>query len=306
MDDNSEVAGKEPGVGVVRAPRISKLSAPSAPSASPTIISINPFKCRVWALHDRLDDYVNEESCKAEIESFAAHGQLVPTLGRALRNDPDYDVEIIYGARRLFVAQHLGVALKVELREMSDREAIVAMDIENRHRKDISAYERGRTYQRWLRAMHFASQDDIARALNVSSSQVSRLLKLSQLPSVIVAAFASPLDIREGWGIELYRAWHEKGLQGLMAQRARAIAERVPRLSAAEVYERLLAPPGGGLVIRAQRRDEVVRSAEGALLFRIRHQRKVVALLVPAASIVPKNLDRVRRALSEILQDVSM
>ena len=78
------------------------------------IVSVSPFRCRVWALHDRLDDYVTEESCRAEIESFAAHGQLVPALGRPVWGDVSYDVEIVYGARRLFVARHLGIQLKVK------------------------------------------------------------------------------------------------------------------------------------------------------------------------------------------------
>jgi ParB-like chromosome segregation protein Spo0J len=67
----------------------------------------------------------------------------VPALGRPLHGDLEFDVEIIYGARRLFVARHLNMPLQVELREMSDREALVAMDIENRLRTDISPYERG-------------------------------------------------------------------------------------------------------------------------------------------------------------------
>src|SRR5262245_11295499 len=80
------------------------------------VVSVSPFRCRVWALHDRLEEYLTEESCKSEIDSVAAHGQLVPVLGRPLRADPDHDVEIVCGARRLFVARHLGVPVRVELR----------------------------------------------------------------------------------------------------------------------------------------------------------------------------------------------
>lgn len=76
------------------------------------ILSVNPFRACMWSLHDRCDRHVNEETCRAEIESFATHGQLVPAPGRLLRDDPDHEVELIYGARRLFVARHLNRPLK--------------------------------------------------------------------------------------------------------------------------------------------------------------------------------------------------
>src|SRR5262245_26075307 len=130
-----------------------------------TVVAVNPFDCRMWDLHDRLETQVTEESCKAEIESFSKHGQLIPVLGRPLTRDPTHKVELICGARRLFVARHINAPLLVDLREMSDREAIIAMDIENRQRADISAYERGLSYARWLRSGQFQSQDDLARQL---------------------------------------------------------------------------------------------------------------------------------------------
>src|ERR1051325_11559924 len=42
------------------------------------IVRVNPFRCRMWPLLDRLGDYITEQSCRAEIESFARYGQLVP------------------------------------------------------------------------------------------------------------------------------------------------------------------------------------------------------------------------------------
>jgi ParB family transcriptional regulator, chromosome partitioning protein len=266
------------------------------------IVRVNPFRCRMWALHDRIADYVTEESCRAEIESFARYGQLVPALGRALRDDRDCDVELIYGARRLFVAQHLNVPLNVELRELSDRQALVAMDIENRHRRDISAYERGVSYARWLRTKYFNSQDEIAHALKISTSQVSRLLKLAQLPTVIVNAFASPLEIREGWGIELSKAWQDPQLRLLVGQRARALVNQTPRPSSLEVYQKLIAPAGAGKKSRRPRRDMVVSGGNGTPLFRIRYQRATVAFLVPTTALSENSVNRIRQAVCDIMQ----
>jgi ParB family transcriptional regulator, chromosome partitioning protein len=266
------------------------------------IVRVNPFRCRMWPLHDRLGDYITEATCRGEIESFARYGQLVPVLGRSLRGDRDCDVELIYGARRLFVAQHLNVPLHVELREMSDRQALVAMDIENRHRRDISPYERGVSYARWLRTKYFNSQDEIAHALRISTSQVSRLLKLAQLPALIVNAFASPLDIREGWGIELAKAWQDPQLRLLVGQRARALVNQTPRPGALEVYQKLIAPAGAGRKSRRPRRDMVVPGGNGAPLFRIRYQRATVAFLLPTTAVTESCVNRIRQAVCDIMQ----
>src|SRR5580698_7585424 len=127
----------------------------------PSIITVSPFRCRMWDLHDRLETHINERTCRAEIDSFSKHGQIVAAIGRSVHGDKNCDVELITGARRLFVARHLNQHIAVELRTMSDKEALIAMDAENRLRRDISPYERALSYSQWLRAGHFKHQDEI-------------------------------------------------------------------------------------------------------------------------------------------------
>lgn len=265
------------------------------------LIYVNPFRCRVWALHDRLEEHVTEETCRKEIESFLASGQRVPALGRAVKGDPEYDVELIYGARRLFVARHVNKPLLVEVRDISDREAIVVMDIENRQRADISPYERGLSYNRWLRAGYFASQEDIARELNISASQVSRLLKLARLPAVVVEAFRSPVEIREEWGLELVDALSDERTRRATIQRARAIATRSLRLTSSEVFRELLAASATGRKMRRKAHDEVILDERGLPLFRVRQQRSNVAILLPVKRVSASTMKVINRAISEVL-----
>jgi ParB family chromosome partitioning protein len=266
-----------------------------------SVIEVNPFRCRMWELHDRMEFQVTEQNCKAEIDSFSRFGQLLPALGRRVTNDPEHDVELICGARRLFVARHLNRPLMVDLREMSDREALIAMDIENRQRTDISAYERGMSYSRWIRSGHFSSQEEVARALKVSTSQVSRLLKLSRLPSVIVNAFDSPGEICEGWGGQLLDALDDPHRRVATIQKARAIAAQKVRLAAPEVFRQLLASSADGRKPRRRIRDEVVKQENGSPLFRIRHQRSTIAVVLPVTRVSIKTLQRVRDSITEIL-----
>jgi ParB family transcriptional regulator, chromosome partitioning protein len=264
--------------------------------------SVSPFVCRMWNLHDRLDESVDEESCQNEIESIARHGQLVPVLARPLIEDPSHKFELIFGARRLFACRHINRPIEIEVRQMTDREAIIAMDIENRQRKDLSPYERGMSYARFLRGGHFTSQDDIARSLDVSASQVSRLLKLAALPSVVISAFGSAREICETWGLDLADALNDPKRRQVTVSRARNIAAAAARVPPVEVYRQLISAPSSSRRNRpVGARDEVVSGEGGAPLFRIRHQRHDVAILLPIKSVPAHILSEIRAAVADIL-----
>jgi ParB/RepB/Spo0J family partition protein len=266
------------------------------------IVTVNPFRARMWSLHDRCDQHVNEETCKAEIASFEKHGQIVPALGRVLHGDPDYDIELIFGARRLFVARHLNKPLLVEMRALSDREAIIAMDIENRQRTDISPYERAVSCARWLRSGHFVSQEDVACALKISASRVSRLLRFAKLPSVILNAFASPLEIREVWGLALMDALDDPQKRQRTIQAARVMGTLEPRPPAKRVYRELLGAAARGRQPKPVAPVEIVRDRKGAALFRIRQLSTSVSLVVPSANLSAAAIAEIRAAIAGILQ----
>jgi ParB family transcriptional regulator, chromosome partitioning protein len=267
-----------------------------------SVVMVDPFRCRMWHLHDRLEEYISEETCKAEIESFNKHGQLIPALGRRLTRDEHYEVELICGARRLFIAKYTRKPLRVEICDLSDKEAIVAMDMENRQRQDVSPYERGLSYARWLRAGYFESQDELAQSLSVSASQVSRLLKLARLPAVIVDAFANTVEICEGWGLSLTELLEDPVSRRCILKKAREIAAASPRPAAREVYRRLLAAAAPGLKPKLLTRDEVIKSDIGEPLFRVRQQRDSIVLILPMEKIGSKALDSIKLSVADIMQ----
>jgi ParB family chromosome partitioning protein len=271
----------------------------------PEVIAVNPFRCRMWRGHERLEDHITEATCRTEIDSFIRHGQRLPVLGRPLRADPRHDFELVYGARRLFVACHLNVNLLLEVRELTDREAIVALDIENRQRKVVSPYERGRGYALWLRNGLFSSQDELARVLRISASQVSRLLRLAQLPPALVNAFASPLDICETWGPKLMDLWEDSQKRRRMTAVAQALARQSQRLPADVVFTRLVLAASEGCTVKALRKSEhhheVVEDEQGKPLFRIRLQGNNIALLLSAGVAPSWVLSEIKRELADIL-----
>jgi ParB family transcriptional regulator, chromosome partitioning protein len=268
------------------------------------VVSVDPHRCRVWPLHDRLMDQVNEASCAAEIQSFKNSGQMIAALGRPLHGDPDHDVEIIYGVRRLFVASLVQKPLIVELRELTDRQAIVALDLENRQRQDLSPYERGLSFTRWLRSGQFDSQEEMASALQVSTAHVSRLLKLARLPSVVVSAFGSGAQIRETWGLELIDALDDPDRRRSILRAARTISSAASRPAAAEVRDRLLAVGTGNCHPRPTQREVVIKDSDGAPLFRIKRQSHSMIYLLPPDRLTPAALERIERMVAGILAEL--
>ena len=261
---------------------------------------VSPFKCRMWDMHDRLGEEVTAASCGSLIESIEKHGQKQPALARRVAHERDYDYELIYGARRLFVARHLGVQLLVEFRQLDDRAALIEMDIENRVRMDISPYERGLSYKRWLRDGHFASQLEIAKSLGVSEAQISRLLRYAELPAAVVAAFESPRDIREEWAVVLAKRCRDAASRESVLRRARACAALGTRPRAQQVYEALINE--GSLRVPSRRaRDEIIKNAAGAPLLRVRLRARAVHLIVPRDKVTPVMLRELTRRIKDLL-----
>jgi ParB family chromosome partitioning protein len=210
---------------------------------------------------------------------------------------------LIYGARRLFVARHLNRPLLVEVRHLSDNEAIVAMDLENRQRTDISPYERGIAYATWLRSGQFKSQQHLARTLQVSASQVSRLLALARLPAVVLSAFRRPTDIREGWGVELAEAFTEPERREQLIARARDIAKVEPRPTSEEIF-RLLSGASLSLPrVKRWARDEVIRDQHGRALFRVQQRRMSICFMLPVQRASERVLEDCCVCLARILKD---
>jgi ParB family chromosome partitioning protein len=258
----------------------------------------------MWRGHERLEDCIDEESCNAEIDSFSRYGQQSPVLGRQLVDDEKHDCELVYGARRLFVARHLKVLLSVEVRELTDREAIIALDIENRQRKELSPYERGRAFRMWIESGIVASQDELARALNISASQVSRLIKLADLPTDIVNAFSSPVEICETWGRNLMDLWDDPKKKQALRATAQGIAKEPQRRPAAAVFRRLVAAAGESrnlAGVQTERHDEVIKDGEGRPLFRVRRHRTDTALLLPTSAMSSGVLAEIKREVAGIL-----
>lgn len=190
------------GMGVLsgRSNRLAELATGAVVSRTHELI--DPSRCRMWAGHNREYGALSEARCHDLIESLKAQGkQEVPAIVRRVRGNPEYDFEVICGARRHWSVSWLRAhnypdfRFLVEVRDLTDEEAFRLADLENRARADISDFERARDYLRALDGYYDRRQTVMATRLNVTPSWLSRYLDLARLPTDLLSAFGSPHDL---------------------------------------------------------------------------------------------------------------
>lgn len=187
---------------------------------------VDPARCRMWAGHNRDYALLTEDRCADLIESMKAQGrQEIPAIVRRVAGDPEYDFEVICGARRHWTISWLrshnypDFKFLVDVREIGDEEAFRLADIENRARDDLTDLERARDYLRALNLYYNGRQRTMAERLNVTESWLTRYLDLARLPAELTRAFSNPQELGVRNAIAL------KGLLKPEDRKAKAFAE---------------------------------------------------------------------------------
>jgi ParB family chromosome partitioning protein len=126
----------------------------------------------------------------------------VAAIVRRVRDNPNYDFEVICGARRHWTISWLrrhnypDFRFLIDVRSLTDEEGFRLADLENRARDDLTDLERARDYLRALDAYYDGRQKTMAERINVSESWLSRYLDLARLPAELMVAFPNPQDLR--------------------------------------------------------------------------------------------------------------
>ena len=262
------------------------------------IEAVNPWRCRMWELHDRNAELLSPERCKGLIGSMERIGQAVPVLGRRLKGVSGFDFELIYGARRLYAAQHLNTPLRLAVTEVNDLEAVRLTFAENAHRLDLSPYERGTALKRLLREGHFRTQSELALALGISKATVSRLLSFSAIPAVVLSAFPDVTEVREEWALTLARLCREAACRQRIMAKARRLAIGEADRSAPSVYRMLIGDETTGAKAISSR-DNVYKDRNGRRIFRVRRTQRKTSLVFEAGDVPQSQID----ALAELARD---
>lgn len=183
-------------------------------------------------------------------EIAQAGGNVQPIKVRPAPGGND-QYEIVFGHRRHRACLELGLPVLAVVEEVSDQELFKEMDRENRARADLAPWEQGVMYRRALNEQLFTSQDQLARELGVDPGNLSKALRLADLPEAVVHAFSSPLDLQFRWAKALNDAL-QADPEGVVARAQELAANRSTAQSAKEVFDILCGSVG------AQSASEVV------------------------------------------------
>lgn len=163
---------------------------------SRAIIDISPDLIDNAGLKDRLDD--DAADLASLIASIRDYGQQVPVL---LRHNPLHEgrYEVVYGRRRVAALKALNQPVKALLRQLNDRELIVAQGQENSARKDLSFIEKASFAAQMVR-LGF-DRKVVCDALSIDKTVISRMLTVTDaVPEGVITAIGSaPAAGRDRW-----------------------------------------------------------------------------------------------------------
>ncbi|HYZ33465.1 MAG TPA: ParB/RepB/Spo0J family partition protein [Crenalkalicoccus sp.] len=272
---------------------------------------VDPARCRIWAGHNRDYAALDESNCSDLLESLRAQGrQEVPAIVRRVTDDQAVDFEVVCGARRHWSVSWLRrngypeFRFLVEPRELTDEEAFRVADLENRHRKDLTDYERALDYARALERYYGGSQQRMLERLNVSKSWLSRYLELAKLPPEVLGAYGSPQSVGISHAAQLAPVLKHPVRGRRLLDAAAALAEEQaaarktgePTLAPAAVTRRLLEAAAGSRPTH----EIVIRGADESVLMRGQRGRGgALAITVPASAT--SSPDALVEAFTELL-----
>lgn len=149
-----------------------------------------------WA--NRLEpSFHTAEFAQLREEIARSGGNVQPIKVRPAADGQQY--EIVYGHRRHRACLELDLPVLALIDAVSEQDLFKEMERENRHRRDLSPWEQGVMYRRALDEKLFRSLGELAREIGIDKGNVSKALRLAELPEAVVSAFSSPLDLQYRW-----------------------------------------------------------------------------------------------------------
>lgn len=192
-----------------------------------------------WSNRDA-SHFQTEAFTRLKEEIASAGGNVQPIKVRSVEGaragSPQF--EVVFGHRRHQACLELGIPVQAFVEpDMKDVDLFVEMERENREREDLSAWEQGVMYMRALEQGLFPSAKQLAAAIDRDLGNIGKAMALAKLPSEVVRAFGSPLNLQFRWATAL-KDVHQRDPEGLLAA-ARELSAKLPAASPAEVFSAL-------------------------------------------------------------------
>ncbi|WP_298966775.1 plasmid partitioning protein RepB [uncultured Roseibium sp.] len=162
-----------------------------------TIVEIDPSIIDPSFLRDRIEHSEAEfETLKKAIQE---EGQNSPIL---IRPHPEIDGRymVVFGARRWRAAEELGIKVRSVIKQMSDREHVVAQGQENAARANLSFIERALMAADVIERGFDKDNATAMSALSIDKATLSKMLSVASIPEEILDVLGSAKSIgRDRW-----------------------------------------------------------------------------------------------------------
>lgn len=198
------------------------------------------------------------ELLKRDIESSG--GNVQPIKVRPLAGQPG-KFEVVFGHRRHQACLDLDLDVMALIDQVSEQALFIEMDRENRQRKDLRPFEQGMMYKRALDEGLFPSARKLAESASIDITNLGKALALARLPTEVLNAFSSPLDLQYRWATELTQALQKD--PDLVLSNAKHIQSLNPRPRAKDVLNSLIM--GGSTVLPPPPKKISVKGSAGQI-----------------------------------------
>lgn len=209
-------------------------------------------------LKDRFDS--DPEGIAQLMESLREYGQQVPVM---LRHSPIHEgrYEIVYGRRRVQALRQLEMPVRAMVRELDDRELIVAQGQENAVRKDLSFIEKATFALRMIEGGF--ERRVVCEALNIVKSELSRLEGVAKaIPEPVIKAIGSAPSVGRARWVTLSKRIGDRPVDQIVAlasgdtsdARFKAVFDALASEQSSEPKVKKITTKNGALLAEAQRR----------------------------------------------------
>ncbi|WP_029066138.1 plasmid partitioning protein RepB [Labrenzia sp. DG1229] len=162
-----------------------------------TIVELDPTLIDPSFLRDRLEH--DDDEFNALKKAIQEEGQNSPIL---VRPNPKVDGRymVVFGARRRKAAEELGIKVRAVIKEISDRDHVVAQGQENAARANLSFLERALLAASVAKGNYDSDNATVMSALSIDKATLSKMLSVAGIPAPILDALGAAKSVgRDRW-----------------------------------------------------------------------------------------------------------
>jgi len=162
-----------------------------------TIVDLDPDSVDDSFVRDRLA--TDEDEFRELLEAIRERGQDSPILVRPHPSKSGRYM-VVFGHRRLQAARLLGRKIRAVVKEMKDREHVIAQGQENSARANLSFIEKASFAARLAQLRYDTDNATVMAALSVDRTTLSKMLSVAGLPEQILQAIGPAKAVgRDRW-----------------------------------------------------------------------------------------------------------